>query len=205
MFPHYDPPYDSPLEDLFAHNISKYLGTNVVLNKQVDVETICGTFRVDFVADCGPKIAFECDGAEYHDAARDEWRDAMILGADAVDVIYRLRGRDLTYHLEDCLFVISRLEPDIFSHRGLLHLGNLATQEARTFIPGRGTWHSVTYKPARPEMDPLVISITRNSRIVPKGQRSFWKSVFRFAREKGGGDMDSLIAEWRRLNGMDSE
>jgi len=75
----YDPPYESPLEDLFAWNAVKYLGETVAFDKQVEVDTICGKFRLDFLA-VSPesRVAFECDGVEYHEPRRDEWRDAMI-------------------------------------------------------------------------------------------------------------------------------
>lgn len=100
--PLFDPPYESPLEELFALNAIKYLDDSVDFQKQVSVETICGQFRIDFVIDTGlKKVAIECDGKESHNKSRDEWRDAMILGAGAVDVIYRLRGGDLDELVEE--------------------------------------------------------------------------------------------------------
>ena len=127
-------PLESPLEELFAFNLEKYLDSSINLQNQIEVETICGNFRIDFVAYSKIKrIAFECDGADYHNVARDEWRDAMILGAKAVDVIYRLRGSDLTYHIEDCLYLISKWEPEIFSQRGKINLEILASKKKKIF------------------------------------------------------------------------
>jgi hypothetical protein len=90
----YDPPYESPLEDSFAWNLSKHLRRDTRLEKQVVVSTVCGAFRMDFVATsaAGQRIAFECDGAEFHEFRRDEWRDAMILGGGGADSIIRLEG-----------------------------------------------------------------------------------------------------------------
>ncbi len=53
--PFYDPPYESPPEDIFALTIIKYLNTSIAFQKQVEVATICGKFRIDFIADCGSK------------------------------------------------------------------------------------------------------------------------------------------------------
>ena len=46
----YLPPYESPLEDLFALNFDKYLAEGVTVTKQVEVKTFCGAYRLDFVA-----------------------------------------------------------------------------------------------------------------------------------------------------------
>lgn len=49
----------------------------------------------------GYRIGIECDGKKFHNASRDEWRDAMILGGEHLDVIYRLRGSDINFYIED--------------------------------------------------------------------------------------------------------
>jgi len=54
----YDPPYESPLEDCFAWALSKYLRPGTNLQKQVEVKTICGDFRVDFVATVERQLLF---------------------------------------------------------------------------------------------------------------------------------------------------
>ncbi len=197
------PPYDSPLERLFAHHLVKYVHDEADLRKQVPISTICGTFRLDFVLQRGIKrVVFECDGRDFHDPIRDEWRDGMILGAEAVDVIYRFRGSDLTYHLNDCLFVISRWEPDIFSPRGLLQLEALASDEVRNYVenvqPEQHTWHQITYhkQPESKYSDPLFISITRNSRHDPLELHIAWRNKFNFAKSRGGGTLDEVMAEW---------
>jgi len=59
----YSPPYDSPLEDDFAYNIFKLFDIDVRIIPQFEVKTICGTFRIDFVAETSSGlIGFECDG-----------------------------------------------------------------------------------------------------------------------------------------------
>ncbi len=98
--PKFDPPYDSPIENDFAYNIVKYLDKGVIFDKQISVDTVCGRFRLDFIAHRSRRrIGFECDGKEFHDndvgcSARDRWRDALILETGAVEVIYRFPGKE---------------------------------------------------------------------------------------------------------------
>ena len=134
--PFYNPPYDSPIEDILAYHIVKYLDQRVSFIPQVEVKTICGIFRVDFMVYGvnGEKIGFECDGKEFHEEGHDEWRDAMILGADKADTMYRLRGSDITYHINDVLYALSQWSPTIFSQRGYINLGLLASDKARTHV-----------------------------------------------------------------------
>ena len=85
---------ESPIESEFLGALRKYAAGGLQLETQVEVVTICGKFRLDLVAvfENGRRVAFECDGKEFHKPSRDEWRDAMILGKGFVDCIYRLRG-----------------------------------------------------------------------------------------------------------------
>ena len=89
----YDPPFESPIEEIFAWNMSKFLSEKIRLEKQVVIRTLWGNFRADFMITTDTeKIIFECDGKEYHNAGRDEWRDALILGSSDIDYVYRFRG-----------------------------------------------------------------------------------------------------------------
>ena len=137
--PALDPPYESPLEEAFAHNVIKYLDDGVTLGKQMEVNTICGQFRIDFVAErSGRRIGLECDGADFHPSPlRDEWRDAMILGDGPIVSIYRFRGKDVFSRVEDCLFILSAWERRFFSERGLRRLEVEASEEARAEVSRR--------------------------------------------------------------------
>ena len=145
----------------------------------------------------GVKIGFECDGKEYHDSSRDDWRDAMILGGGHVDSIFRFRGCDLTYHLEDLLFIVSRYEPNIFSKRGLLNLSNLAS----SFIRNRDfqlTDTSVLYSVIS-DVDDLrhMVTVDRKHSIVSDEHTQFWMSAFLYANKFTGCDLDAVIENYR--------
>lgn len=120
------PPFDSPIEAAFAESCFKFLSPNAVVEKQVEVSTAHGIFRLDFLmAVNNRKIAVECDGKDFHERLRDELRDAILLGGGNCDTIYHFRGCDLVYYPYDCVWLMSLLDKDLFSQRGHLHLDKL--------------------------------------------------------------------------------
>jgi hypothetical protein len=124
--PCYEPPYDSPIEDTFAWNLVKYVSPSAQLTPQVDVRTERGLFRLDFVLSKSRyRVGFECDGKEFHDAERDEWRDAVVLGERHIDVMYRLQGHDIHYNVEACLYLISHWERALFRDDARINLKQL--------------------------------------------------------------------------------
>lgn len=200
----YAPPYDSPIEDLFAYNIVKYLNPAANLLRQFEVATICGNYRLDFIIEHdNEKIAFECDGREYHNWQRDSWRDAMILGAKAVDYIYRLRGTDLYKHVDDCIFLISQEHPYLFSDRGLVNINTLASIEAKDQLwRGTPSFLSIVYKDEDGflnENDIVMIDIRSWL------YRDTWHKYFAWAQEQGGGKLDALMASYKYEFQMEEE
>lgn len=164
--PFYDPPYDSPIEDCFAYNLVKYISRFADFDKQVWVDTSLGKFRMDFVVNSGgSKIAFECDGKVYHDYVKDEKRDEAILESGAVDTIYRITGVDINYHLEDCLYFISQLNPEIFSSRGMLNLETLLSDDARREDTVTITKQSIMVEYQNPS---YLMIVVRRTRLTPE-------------------------------------
>jgi len=193
----YLPQSDSKLEDLFAYNLDKYLSGDVKLLQQVEVSTICGKYKLDFVAkvSTGRLVAFECDGAEFHDARRDEWRDAMILGEGQISVIYRFPGSALFYHMEDCLYFLSRWESHLFSPRGLANLKKLASATALNADKARSFDRVfVIYKPSE-SFGPYMMTLERHTINTPLGKRSFLKHAFEFAQSSGISDLDRIMEQ----------
>ena len=200
--PPYEPPYESPIEDWLAWSLAKYLNSTASLDKQYEVDTICGRFRLDFVVTSkdGYHVGYECDGADYHDEWRDEWRDAMILGGGLLDTIVRFKGRDIAYHLDDIVYVASCWDPVLFSDRGRSNLNTLASREARAFGRKRNPYRaSVAYREGyegnRPR-DPLLVVVQRRCRVDVSGWRQFWRNLYSYAEVFGGGDLDEIIAAY---------
>jgi very-short-patch-repair endonuclease len=145
--PLYDPPYESPIEDLFAYHAVKYLRAGAELHKQFTVSTIGGVFRLDFLLtapDCEP-ICVECDGAEFHkDMFRDARRDALVIDAGACRVVYRITGRAVNAYIADSLYLMSLRDPEYFSDRGRTNLHTLASDTLREYVRRFGPWNSET-------------------------------------------------------------
>lgn len=192
----YAPPYDSPIEDTFAYHYVKYASDEVNMNPQLKVTTLCGRFIIDFVLfTSDQRIGIECDGREFHDESRDEWRDAMILGEGHIDAIYRLRGRDLTYYIEDILYLMAVLEPCLFSSRATENLKVLASSEIQS-LPKSHCEEHYHFK-YRNEVDVGGVRVEARRRVVPTGQRRFWQSAYRFAESIGGGTLDDVMERYR--------
>jgi hypothetical protein len=189
--------FDSKLESLFARRFESHLRTGIELVQQAEVKTLCGSFYLDFVAITpSTRVAFECDGRDYHDPWRDEFRDAMILGAEAVDSIYRLRGSDLYHHMSDCLYVISIWNPELFDHA---EIARLEASSSET-IKDLSSWFrdddvaTTRYGPVNEQLGD--IHVTRRRRVSDHGERFFWKCLYDFAKERGGGKLEKLMAEF---------
>lgn len=110
---------ESPIEDRFERGLRPVLHPEADFRGQVEIATRCGEFRVDYLVTCrSRRVVFECDGREFHEETVDEVRDALILGTPYVDVVYRIRGVDIMYRLMDCVALLSRMEPPLFSDNG---------------------------------------------------------------------------------------
>jgi len=195
--------FESPLENLFYDQLLKRLPREAILDTQVPVDTLCGTFRLDMLATVRDRrIGIEVDGQEYHDEYRDEWRDAMILGDGRADEIIRFRGCDMTYHLDDCLFLLSKIQPLLFSDRHSYVVTRLASDKAQWFATHETDCQCgamITYGYIEESRAEDIVDIRRRT---IEGQtigvgREFWAVYHRFAVEQGGGPLGRLIALWR--------
>ncbi len=123
---------ESPIESEFANHLLKHLRDDLALEAQVEVKALGNKFRLDFVVRDDCRIAFECDGREFHEDFRDEVRDALLLGEDCVDVVYHIDGSFIHYHLYDLLYLISQWDGKIFSERGKMILSSLRSEFMRS-------------------------------------------------------------------------
>lgn len=206
--PAFSPPYDSPIEDRFAYHAVKYLSPSLDFEPQHRVPTQWGQFSLDFAARCGNKtIGIECDGRDYHqgdDAERDDWRDAIILGASHVDAMYRLRGSDIVRHPSDLLYMMSRVDPRFFSDRGRQCLKKLASPAAedRAVAFGNIGTALVSYRG-----DCGISHLIIERRYVPKQKPSDWYDhhrlfdLYQFAEEYGAARLDEVrVAYWEQMS-----
>lgn len=192
---------ESPMEEETLHCLSKYVGGEVKIVPQWEIQTLCGTFRADFpLASKSRRIIVECDGRKYHDRDRDEWRDAMILGTGDVDAIYRLQGRDIWYHRDDVFFIMGKWEPAMLQPSLAEKLSRVATERlvvSRCWEQGAIARHTYGDPAWNPDSPPSLWVERRSLITTPDiGKRQFWTSIFRFAQQCGGGPLNELMDRW---------
>lgn len=186
---------ESPIEDLLLDAVRPLLAASARITPQVDVDTACGRFRLDFVIEgAGLRVGVECDGAAFHDESRDEWRDAMIIGGQCVDEVFRFRGADLHHRIEDCLYVLARSHPYLFSERGAHKIERHASEEARVCVPRNATSPSDFGMIQYEETGAFVRFCRRHAGRPGEG---FWREMFAFAAAHPGVRLDETISSWR--------
>ena len=133
----YHPPYDTMRDDELAWQFTKYLNEGASVQDRARVQTPYAEFEVDFLVELGNhRIGFMCGHLE-SDNKRTEsgFKDAMLIDAGGIDVIYRFCLDDLEHRIHDCLQVVAAWNPGLFSFRGLTNLETLSSENARAFTP----------------------------------------------------------------------
>lgn len=205
----YDPPYERPLEDEFAWQLVKYLQPISGLQYQVKIETLCAHVWVDFVVEHGARrIGLDIGNVgEESDEDQKRYRDALILGSGALDVLYRFRGADLMFRPHDALHLAAKWDPNVFSPRGHINLNTLASGEARACRPRpQDTRIEVVYEQpgwedhyedeafAWPQEVPPTLIVRRLSRVNPAA----WLRDYDAALRHFGVSDERLSAQWAK-------
>ncbi len=199
-----NPPFESPIERVFAESCFKYLSPTTYVEKQVGVSTAHGDFRLDFLMSINDrKIAIECDGKDFHEVLRDELRDAILLGGGHCHTVYHFRGRDLVYYPYDCVWLMSVLDRDLFSLRGHLQLEQLRSLEFDLNKESVETKELFLFNidpPAR-----YIFAVRRSTLLSAKNPtlNYFWKDLYRFVCEYPNASIDELLdickSEWKQV------
>ena len=117
---------ESPIERLFLEEIVKYLEIGTQIEQQLEYKTKIGNFRIDFkIKNDAEEFAVELDGKKFHNVANDIWRDAFLLGEGKIKSIVRIKGKDATYSLNECIYFLSKIYPKSFSERGKINISTL--------------------------------------------------------------------------------
>lgn len=187
---------ESPLEERFIEKLEKYLSPRVSILPQYWVKTIVGNYRIDFVLKIeNKKIAFECDGKNFHDEWKDEWRDGLILGTGEINSIYRFRGCDIHTFLDDCIYLIYHFDKSLFSERYTLLAPRLISDEVQEQVVGKmDRWSehlTVVYKRWGSDdySDAMQLSVKRRN----KDKKGHWQVLLNEARENPGKTLAELM------------
>ena len=189
---------ESPLEELFIEKLEKYLSPKTEIIPQFEIETIAGKFRLDFLLTIdNKKIAFECDGANFHDEWKDEWRDALILGTRQIDIIYRFRGKDLHTFLDDCIYLIYYYDKDLFNDRYPLIAHQLISDDLkRQVVEKQFSNHErncVYYKITNEDEEYLGWMLLVMERRNKDYKYGHWNVLFEIARKNPGQNLQQLM------------
>jgi len=189
-----EPPFESPIETAFADSCFKFLSPTVYVGKQVEASTTHGVFRLDFLMSVnGRKIAIECDGKNFHEGLRDEMRDAILLGENCCDTIYHSRGCDLVYYPHDCIWLMSILDNNLFSQRGIIQLEQLRDLQFEVRDEDARTSESFHFNIDPPSR--FFWAFRRSTQLVNNNPtlNYHWKYLYDFTSEHPCANLDELL------------
>lgn len=188
---------ESPLEEIFARECCRYLSHETDFDCQVEVSTRHEQFRVDFVLSRAQKtVAVECDGRDFHNPLRDEFRDAILLGEGHFTSIYHFRGCDITFYPEDCLWLMSVEYPALFSERGRHQLDCRHELEIVPLLSQREA--IILRNPAEPYRRAWVFRRSIQPKSSPHSYWPYWRRLGEFAGRHPGLSLDQVINLWKK-------
>jgi very-short-patch-repair endonuclease len=181
---------ESPIETVMRDCLLRSLAYHIQIVDQEKVETDHVTFFLDFLLLPG-HIAIECDGKDFHDPIRDEWRDAVMLGEGRIKRMIRFRGCDIHHHPEDCIYLLSKWHPELFDERKLHKASVEASDTARTWSGElMGSGYMGTY--------PTGAFVSVGVFGLEKAPRSMWRTRYEFAKRHPGLHIDDLMQKYRQ-------
>lgn len=124
---------ESPIERDVAWTLCKRMKRGASLEQQVWIVGSDGkNYRADFVLRRdGRAVILECDGKHHHDLERDEARDRATLLPGEFQAVYRFRGQDIYYRLDDLLYLLCKYEPEFFDEHSAQIIQTLAAPETK--------------------------------------------------------------------------
>ena len=150
----YDPPYENELDDRLARHLVAYLTPAASLEYKATVWTAYMSCRFDFLIDLGTRRV----AVDYSSTPDDlagalvEDNDALALGSGVVDMIFRVRRRDLEERMYDCLHVIAQWEPHLFTPYGRRIFASRSSHIGRRAVPSKDQdLFSIVYPSPAPE------------------------------------------------------
>ena len=188
---------ESPIEEIFARECCRYISDQADFDYQVEVSTRHERFRVDFVLSLAQEtVAVECDGRDFHNPLRDEFRDAVLLGENHFTAVYHFRGCDITFYPADCLWLMSVEYPALFCERGRHQLDYLHELEIVPLLSQREA--IILRNPAEPWRRAWVFRRNIRQKLSPNPYWPYWRTLYEFARRHSGFSLDRVISLWKR-------
>ena len=130
--------YPGATVDELAWSLVKYLAETAQLRSDDAVyhekawaewETFVSDIAL-FMPD-GRRVCFEIGSGRVADMTREDERDARLVASGLASAVYRVRGSDALYRMDDALYAVAQAEPSLFSERGRINLQTLASPEVK--------------------------------------------------------------------------
>lgn len=185
-------PIEFDMQMALAHAVRE--GSGRKIETEVPVASPWGHFRFDFVltSPSGTKLAIECDGAQFHDSWRDEYRDAVTLGSGCADEVWRFTGATIHKWPWVCVYLLTLEHPEAFRRR---------------LRPDEGTQQgdSIIRTPSGYEIrycDHAPMLVSRRTRAQLTANSAPWCELWEFAKLAGPMSLDALVALAKTEEGM---
>ena len=125
------------LEHEWSWHLTTFLCQGAEVQNKIFIETPFAEFPVDYLIELDDRrIGILFDHLdELHLRARSAFRDALLIDAGGVDILYRFNSVDFSDNLQDCMALVAKWNPELFCERGLINLERLASKEALAFRP----------------------------------------------------------------------
>ena len=124
-------------EHEWSWHLSTFLRQEATIQHRVCIETPFATFDIDYFIEIGGRKLGLMFGKldEMSQRAYSAFRDALLIDAGVVDILYRFDVTAFNEHLQDCLALIARWNPELFCERGLINIERLASNAVLAFRP----------------------------------------------------------------------
>jgi very-short-patch-repair endonuclease len=108
-------PYESEIERAFFDAMIPLLRLDAKYEPQKKIVAGPNRYRADMMlAVDGRRVIVECDGAKFHEFWKDQERDLCMIRNNCVDDVYRIRGCDIYFALDQTIDRIQTALPFLF-------------------------------------------------------------------------------------------
>jgi very-short-patch-repair endonuclease len=184
-------PYESPIEQYLFIKLRSHFAPNASLTPQVSFKTQCGIFRVDALLNFAErKVAVECDGKDYHNGYRDEWRDSILLGERHITDIVRFSGANIIDVPLVCISDLARWYAECFTIRGVAMLMAARKEVEFQFEEDDGSYGTYLF-----EGEHRCYGAVRR---FSSERRDMWQGYYKFALRNPGKTLDRIIELWKQ-------
>lgn len=116
---------------------TKYLDERATVYPRAHVDAPYADFVIDYLIEFGcVKVGFVCDHlTSQTERTLSGFRDALLVDAGFVHAVYRFTTHDLEERFQDCMLLVAKWNPDLFSTRGRMNLEMLASRPVLDFRP----------------------------------------------------------------------